>query len=93
MTDRWVANPRTPMTPFPRKFELIRKAALARWGDAPVTEEEIVQWARSGCPDEAGSLLNVATHQPPIAGQGQSDPSAFVTQLLEHGAFLPAECD
>ena len=92
MTDRWIANPDMPK-PFPRRFDLIRQAALARWGEAPISQDDILQWVCAGCPDAAGSLLNVATHQPPIAGQAQNDPGAFVTALLSCGAFLPAECD
>lgn len=87
MTDQWIVNPRMPTTPFPPRFERIRKAGLAKWGDAPVTEEKIREWACAGCPDETGALLNVGTRQPPLAGQGQSDPSAFVKQLLEYRVF------
>lgn len=95
MTERWIANPQIPRIPFPHRFELIRQAALARWGETPIPQEEILDWVRAGCPDAAGSLLNAATHQPPIAGQGQNHPGAFVTHLFRHGAFLPgpAECD
>lgn len=90
MTGRWVANPAMPRTPFPPRFEKIRKAALDRWGETSISRDQIVQWASSGCPDATGSLLNAATHKPPLAGQPSNDPGALVTQLLEQGAFLPS---
>lgn len=76
--------------PFPIRFEPIRKAALARWGEAPLPQNEILQWVRAGRPDEAGSLLNAQTRQTPIAGQGQNDPGKFMADLFRRGAFLPA---
>lgn len=89
MTERWVANPEMPK-PFTLRLDSIRKAALERWGKAPISQDEILRWVRDGCPDAAGSLLNVTTRQPPIAGQGQNDPDKFLTDLLKRGAFLPA---
>ena len=89
MTERWIANPDMPR-PFPLQFEPIRKAALAKWGEAPILQDEILQWICVGCPDAEGSLLNAITHQPPIAGQGQSDPSKFMTSLFKSGAFVAA---
>lgn len=88
MTERWIANPRMPR-PFPIRFEQIRKAALARWGEAPTPQDEILQWICAGCPDAAGSLLNVTTHQPPIPGQGRNDAGNFMADLFRRGAFLP----
>ena len=87
--DRLMANPRTPRTPFPVQFESLRKAALGRWGDASISREEILQWVCAGCPDGAGALLNAATCQSPPSGQAQSDPDAFVAQLLNSGVFIP----
>lgn len=93
--DRLIANPsnlwerRTRRTPFFQKFEDIREAAFARWGETPISQENILQWVCAGCPNEAGYCLSAATHQPPIPGQGQSDPDAFVTQLLNSGVFIP----
>ena len=94
MTGQWVTNSQMPK-PFPPRFEPIRMAALAHWGQTPITQDEILQWICAGCPDAAGSLLNVTTRQPPVAGQGQDDPGAFMTRLFRCGVFLPepAECD
>ena len=74
MTERWIANSGMPRRAFPHRFELIRQAALARWGETSIPQEAILEWVCSGCPDAAGVLLNAATHQPPIAGQSQTDP-------------------
>ena len=92
MTERSVTNPDMPK-PFPLRFEIIRKAALARWGETPISQDEIFQWVCAGCPDTSNALLNAATHQPAVPGQAQIDPGAFVTELFRLGAFLPAECD
>ena len=35
MGERWIANPEMPK-PFPLKLESIRRAAVERWGDAPI---------------------------------------------------------
>ena len=90
MGERWIANPEMPK-PFPLKLESIRRAAVERWGDAPILEDEILLWVYAGCPDAADVCLNVATRQPPVPGQGEMNPEAFMTVLFKRGVFLPAE--
>ena len=90
MGERWIANPEMPK-PFPLKLESIRRAAVERWGDAPILEDEFLLWVYAGCPDAADVCLNVATRQPPVPGQGEMNPEAFMTALFKRGVFLPAE--
>ncbi|MCY4591072.1 MAG: hypothetical protein OXE86_11070 [Alphaproteobacteria bacterium] len=90
MADRWIANPEMPR-PFPLKLESIRKAALERWGDAPISQDDILLWIYEGCPDARTVLLNAATRQSTIPGQGKMNPEAFMTTLFESGVFVAEE--
>lgn len=92
MTDRWIANPDMPR-PFPQRLESIRRAALERWGNAPIAQHDILLWVYEGCPDAQGVLLSAATHQPPIPGQGEIAPEAYADTLFKREVFLPTELD
>ena len=85
--DKLVVNQKMPR-PCSRLFESLRKAALERWKAYGVPKDEILIWAKSGCPDSQGSLLMASTAQPSIPGQGQSDPNNLVEQLIKDGIFL-----
>ena len=87
---KWIVNPKTPR-PCPILFECIREVAVEKWGDMTICEVDILHWVRAGCPDSGGALLNAATRQPPLPGQGIADPRLFVNQLLEVGVFLTSE--
>lgn len=87
MTNRWIANPRTPK-PCPIAFEGLRQEAQELWGDSLITREALVEWARAGCPNAAGTLSNPETKQPHLAGHAQTDPEMFVEQLIKTGIFV-----
>ena len=92
MTSRdelFTVNPRTPRL-CPRHYESIRRAAAERWGEASIPIEDIIAWARVGCPNAAGTLINPETHQPRLPGQATSDPEEFVVRLIRAGVFTPA---
>ena len=90
MTERWMVNPEMPR-PFPLKLESIRMVAMERWGNAPIPQSDILLWVYEGCPDAKGVLLNAATRQPPVPGQGEIAPEAFADTLFMRGVFLTAE--
>ncbi len=79
MPGLWSVNPEMPRR-CPPRFEAIRGAARKLWGSNSVTQEEILAWIQAGCPDTSGTLLNAATHQPPIAAQGEADPEEFASR-------------
>ena len=87
---KWIVNPRTPR-PCPIHFESIRKVAVEKWGDTTICEVDIFNWVCAGCPNSQGALLNAATREPPLPGQGIADPGLFVDRLLEVGVFLTSE--
>ena len=90
MAERWIVNPEMPR-PFPLRLESIRGAAVERWGNAPISQDEILLWVYAGCPNAADACLSPATRQPPIPGQGEIAPEAFADTLFKRGVFLPAE--
>lgn len=84
---KWIVNPATPR-PCPMRLESIREAAEEKWRDTAIDEVDIFNWVCAGCPNLRGTLLNAATREPPLPGQGVADPSLFVDQLLDVGIFL-----
>lgn len=90
MSNLWGVNPEMPR-PFPRQLESIRVAAMERWGNASISQADILMWIYEGCPDAQNALLSAATRQPPIPGQGEIAPEAYADTLFKCEVFLPRE--